>query len=173
MFNLTEKIHPNRPLTDIETQEILTLTDKDITKQKIIELFAQKANTQARFNTYDTMVIPVGYWRNEKPINTTVGKFVFNVFIVKPNFFSLMNYHNEEMNGDNFESFETELSSLLMDGKINTDQFGDYLNRVQWLGFGFVPILSPSASFEMTRPLDVVMKRKKELLEQYKEELKG
>ena len=47
----------------------------------------------------------------------------------------------------------------------------DYLNRVQWLGFTFSEVVSPSMSYNVFVPLDKVDKRKEELFKQYEKEL--
>lgn len=172
------QLKKSRALNEAEIKEILALTPSDITRSKVIGLFGStKESPVPRFHTNDYFTLYKKDWNNlpdgAQQIKTTVGRYVFNTFIVKPFLDKHIPYQNDVLNGDGFKKFENKVTALLLDDVITTKQFADYLNRIEWLGFSFTTILCPSTNIEFTKPLASVKKRKKELLEEHKEDLKG
>lgn len=173
--NTDFKLKRSRALNEDEIKEVLSLRPEDITRTKIIDLFAVEKDHKPRFNPNDYFTLYKKDWNNLESdrIETTIGRYVFNIFIIKPFLEKHIPYVNETLDGDGFKKLEDRITALLLDDIITTKQFADYLNRVEWLGFSFTPILCPSTNVTFTKPLASVTKRKKELLEQYKDELKG
>lgn len=153
---------------------------ENINRQMVIDTFAKKftkgkdgkVEVKARLNSTDKIVIPKGtYHNNPSPISTTVGKYFFNVFFISPHFYDIFGYINEPINAGKFEDIERVLSKQLLDDKIKTEHFIQYLNDVQWFGFSFNNIFVSSMSQRTTVPLDSVAREKKKLIKQHEAEL--
>jgi hypothetical protein len=128
-----------------DKQYLLSLKPEDITYELGMQLFADHVKkvdgkvveVKSRFETYDTFVLRAGEYTNKEDIVTTVGSFIFNKFIIEPRFAEFLGYVNDEINSDGLKSLENKLSKLLLEDKINTAAFADYIDRIQWLGMQF------------------------------------
>ena len=88
--NITE-FNKNEITKDNLVNEILLITDKDVTSSLIMNLFGSFGG-QALCHHYDTFEIPVGgykfkkgekYVSNKEPITTTFGIWIFNIFFFR------------------------------------------------------------------------------------------
>ena len=135
-----------------DKQFLLSLKPEDITYELGMQLFADHVKKidgkiveeKSRFEPHDTFLLRKGEYINKEDIVTTVGSFIFNKFIIEPRFAEHLGYNNEVINSDGLKDLEEKLSKLLLDDKITTDDFGDYLNRIQWLGMQFHEPLAAS-----------------------------
>lgn len=159
-----------KKLNKAETDEILAIQEKDITSSLLKRLFANTRKGR-RFNPSDTFILPKGIMKVEKDTETTVGRYIFNRFIIEPFMINYMPYVNEPVTGDKLTDIESRMSECLMDDLITTKQYIDYINRVSWLGYAPNDYLTPSVSLATIKPVDSVMKRKEELVRKHKEEL--
>lgn len=159
---------------------LLSLKPEDITYELGMNLFADHiekredgkiVEVKSRFEPYDTFLLKKGEYMNKEDIVTTVGSFIFNKFIIEPRFGELLGYNNDVIDADGLKSLENKLSELLLEDKINTTDFGDYLNRIQWLGMQFHEPLAASFTMRGLKPNAKVLKRRDELVKQNKEAL--
>ena len=66
------------PLND--AKEILALNRDDITMDLMREFFAcHIGENEPKYNTYDKITLPAGRFYNKEAIETTIGKFIFNI----------------------------------------------------------------------------------------------
>ena len=83
----------SKTITDKQDIDMLVnLTEDDITKSLVIELFGD-FNQYQKFNPYDIITIPVGGYggklpngqekRNKNAFTTTVGRFIFNKYFIE------------------------------------------------------------------------------------------
>lgn len=162
-----------------DKQYLLSLKPEDITYELGMQLFADHVKkvdgkvveVKSRFETYDTFVLKAGEYTNKEDIVTTVGSFIFNKFIIEPRFAEFLGYVNDEINSDGLKSLENKLSKLLLEDKINTTDFADYFDRIQWLGMQFHEPLAASFTMRGLKPIPKVVKRREELIKQNKEAL--
>jgi hypothetical protein len=159
-------------LKESDVKYLLSIKSDDIDKKLIISLFANKKKSNARFKPNDKFILPAGNFKLKENITTTVGRYIFNRFIIEPDFLDIFGYVNETITGGKLGDIESVLSQSLMDDKITVDAFGTYLNKIQWLGFSFTDMFSPSLSYSTVVPLEKVNKRKEELLKEHEEDLK-
>ena len=160
-----------------DKQFLLSLKPEDITYELGMRLFAdhvQKVDgkiieVKSRFEPHDTFLLRKGEYINDKDVVTTVGSFIFNKFIIEPRFAEHLGYNNEVINADGLKSLEEKLSKLLLDDKITTDDFGDYLNRIQWLGMQFHEPLAASFTMRGLKPVPSIVKRREQLIKENKE----
>ena len=168
-----------RRITAEEKEYLLSLKPEDITYELGMQLFADHVRKvdgkiiqeKSKFEPDDRFVLKAGEYMNDKDIVTTVGSFIFNKFIIEPKFGELLGYNNNVIDADGLKDLESQLSKLLLDDKITTTDFGDYLDRIQWLGMQFHEPLAASFTMRGLKPVPAVMKRKAELVKENKEAL--
>lgn len=166
-----------RRITQEEKDYLLSLKPEDITYELGMSLFAdhvQKLNgkiitQKSRFEPDDRFLLRKGEYINNEDVITTVGSFIFNKFMIEPRFAEHLGYINTVIDSGGLKDVEKKLSKLLLEDKINTMDFGDYLNRVQWLGMQFHEPLAASFTMRGLKPVPAVMKRKAELVKQNKD----
>lgn len=118
-------------LSEKDVQELLSLTPNDITKDLMISYFAYTKKGNPRFKTNDKFIMPKGTMGVKEDTTTTVGRFIYNKFIIEPRFIDLLGYRNQTFTGGDIEDMEAELAEALMNDKIKPEDFIDYLNRIQ------------------------------------------
>ena len=169
----------SRRITPEEKAYLLSLKPEDITYELGMELFADHikkvdgkiVQVKSKFETDDRFLLKAGEYINKEDIITTVGSFIFNKFIIEPRFAQHLGYNNNVIDADGLKDLESQLSKLLLDDKITTTDFGDYFDRIQWLGMQFHEPLSASFTMRGLKPNQKVMKRKAELVKENKEAL--
>lgn len=166
-------------ISEQDKQYLLSLKPEDITYELGMQLFAdhvkkvdgQVIEVKSRFEPHDYFKLNAGEYINKETIITTVGSFIFNKFIIEPRFAEFMDYNNEVINSDGLKDLENKLSKLLLEDKITTTDFADYLDRIQWLGMQFHEPLAASFTMRGLKPIPKVVKRREELIKQNKEAL--
>lgn len=169
----------SKRISDQDKQYLLSLKPEDITYNLGMQLFADHVSkvdgkivsNKSRFEPTDYFLLKKGEYMNDKDIVTTVGSFIFNKFVIEPRFAELIGYNNEVIDSDGLKDLESKLSKLLLDDKITTIDFGDYLNRIQWIGMQFHEPLAASFTMRGLKPNVKVAKRKAELIKQNREAL--
>ena len=162
-----ERLSLARFLMEEEINYLLKLTDDDVTKSNMIRWFAIQRKTQPMFSPQDKFRLPKGKLHNDTDIITSVGKYIFNLFIISP-FQGKINYVNEPITKKRLEDLEAQISQLVLDEIIPCDWFIDYLNRIQWFGYIGVDFITPALTEGLIIPNEVVKKRKEELIKQNK-----
>ncbi|MBO4735397.1 MAG: hypothetical protein J5614_03285 [Paludibacteraceae bacterium] len=158
-------------LNDEQVKEILNIKDENITKSLFIELFGRtESHIEPRYNPNDWFMLKAGDIENFKdkvPIKTTVGRFLFNIFLNTSIFGKTFPYFN----GTNYTKFDDIVVDAILEDKITIDQMNTYQTKKNWLGFTPVEILVPGMSMETMMPNPIIQKRKKELFKQYEKEI--
>lgn len=168
-----------RRISEEEKRNLMALKPEDITYELGMQLFADHVkkvdgkveHIKSQFEPTDYFNLKAGEYFNRTDIETTVGSFIFNKFIIEPLFAQHIDYVNWELTDGGLGKLEGILSQLLLEDKINTTEFGDYLDRVQWMGMQFHEPLAASFTMKGLKPLDSVVKRRDELIEENKEAL--
>ena len=166
-----------RRISEEEKQYLLSLKPEDINYELGMELFAdhvevingKPVEVKSKFEPTDTFMLKAGEYINKEDVRTTVGKFIFNKFIVEPLFAEHVGYVNQQITDGGLGDFEGKLSQLLLDDVITTEIFGDYLNRVQWLGMQFHEPLAASFTMRGLKPVDKIVKERDRLIKENKE----
>ena len=162
--------HIQKP-SDVE--EILALThEKACEKSLIMDWFADFGNGP-RFNTYDTIDIPKGYYgsskKNKNQFTTTIGLWVFNKSFIEP-FSNIIGYINEPITDDVYGDINRQLSYALLEEKITIDQLKDFITQTQII-MSCASAICPSHTMDMLLLTNKAEKKKKELEKKYKEGL--
>jgi len=152
-------------------KELSNLKSDDITKDKLLDLFGVIGNKKyPKYHTNDVLIIEANKLYNKNKIETTVGRYIYNLFVLEK-LLPHIGYQNLPLNKSNIGKIDNRLSELLLEGKITSETFIDYLNRVEWISFACSYFLSVGFTTKLVKPFPIVEKRKKELLKEHSEDL--
>ncbi|WPH64295.1 viral RNA polymerase beta-prime subunit [Staphylococcus phage vB_StaM_PB50] len=164
MVNMT---YDKKDLSEKEISTLLSIKKEDITLDKLKELFAFRQNTQPMFNPSDRFKLKKDLVYNSKDERTTVGRYIFNKFILDNKIGPIIGYMNKDMGGSGVGNLQSELSSLLLNDVITTKDMNMYIDKLQWLGFSIAGFINSSLTTTMMVAPDKVKQKKEELLEKY------
>ena len=126
-------------VSENDKQYLLSLKPEDLTLGNMVSMLGDLRDNDAdptvakikksRFNTVDTMTLmPSEYFVKEKT-NTTVGKFIYNKYIVeKLGLQEVLGYVNWELTDSGNAKLEAILSEALLTDKITTETYANYIN---------------------------------------------
>lgn len=162
-----------RSLTPEEVKELFSLTSKDITAKRMRDYFAATETAEARFNTFDTILLPVGKLFNRESVQTTIGRYIFNMFCLPEGFLKKYGYQNIVIDKKGIGDLETRIGQMLFNDELTTEDVAGYLDRTEWLSFNIAYFMVPSLNYNITVPFDDVIKERDALFEKYKKELEA
>jgi len=162
-----------RQLNINETNEILSLEEKDITMSLLKDYFAVRmGQDKPRFNTFDTLFLPTGKLFNEERILTTVGRYLFNAYVIPKKYLKKFGYQNIVFDADSTGGMESNLSYMLLQDEITSKEYAQYLDRGEWMTMGTAYFLSLTMDYDINVPIPEVIKLRDELFEKYKDDIK-
>ena len=162
-----------RTLTPEESRKIFSLKRKDITGRLLKDFFAIKgSNKKAKFNTFDKILLPRGKFYNTKEIETTIGRYLFNFFVLPPTFLKKEGYQDTEMTSGELSKIESKMGYMLLDDKLPIKEYVEYLNNGEWISLNTIPFLTPSYNLDFNIPDKEVLQKRDELFSQYSNEIK-
>jgi hypothetical protein len=118
-----------RFLDEKERYEILSLKPDDITQKKLVELFAATSKGDARFNTNDKFNLPTNKFYNKNSIDTTIGKYLFNMFALPESYLKKYGYNNSPMNSKNLGKQETNMADMILTGELKPEDYIIYMRK--------------------------------------------
>lgn len=160
-----------KSLTQTDINYLLSIKSEDIDLDLLKDLLAYRANKNPRFDIKDTFILRKGLLKNNEDIKTTVGKYLFNKFIVDSPECKYFNYINYPMTQKAIEKMENKMAAYLLEDKITVDDFANYLNKMIWLGYSMTNFLTASMSLNIILPNKKVEERKNELIEKNKSKI--
>jgi hypothetical protein len=162
-----------RKLNQTETAEILSLERSEVNMSLLKDYFAASLKRkEPRFNTFDTFTLPKGKLFNAEAVETTVGRYVFNMYVIPEPYLKKFGYQNVVYNTDNIGDMEEKMSYMIIQDEMSTREFAGYLDRAEWLTMGTAYFLSPTMDYDINVPLPEVIKRREELFRKYADEIK-
>jgi ribosomal protein L31 len=158
-------------LNETQTKEILSIKDSHITKELFLRLFGKtEASPTPKYSPNDSFVLKKGdisIFNEKTPIVTTIGRYIFNIFLNESCFKKVLPYFN----GFKFNDYDIQVTYALLEDLITVKDYGVYQTKQNWLGYTPTEILVPGLTFNMICPNPIVMKRKQELLAIHAKEL--
>ena len=161
-------------------QELLKLKSKDLTINKIAELFGNTVSMkdknnkksvfdvkQPKFNPQAKFTLQAGEYINKETITTSVGIFLFNKLMVEGMLEDVVpgGYYNEICNKSKFGKLTDMVAEAIMSQKIQIKPtVVDWLNAYEFWGLGLVSIFATSYSMETIIPNKQLEEMKKQLL---------
>lgn len=166
-------------MSSLIKDQILQAPIEKIGKTFLEELFAayhdniSNENKQSAFNpTEEFTLTHEEYPYVQGKVDTTAGMLFFNRYVLeRTHIIEVLGYWNQVIDRDGLESLTAEVNNLALLDKITMEQLGQYIDSRDRLGFWSAAFLSVALSPGLVRPMENVEKRKRELFEQYKEQL--
>lgn len=162
-----------RTLTAQETAEILNLKKQDINSKLMRDYFSVKlGKSTSRFNTFDVFSLPKDHLFNKEAIRTTVGRYIFNLYVIPEKYLRKYGFQNIVFDADSLKDIQSQLATMLLNDEISSYEYIYFLDHGEWLGMNTAYYLVPSLTSDFIRPLDSVKKKRDELFDKYKDEIK-
>lgn len=143
---------------------LLNLKADDVDADTIKSLLANTVDGDAPFDTTDSFVLPKGRYYNKENVTTTVGRYIFNLVTLTERTGPHVGYINFPVNGSGMGKIEAKMSDLLMNDIISVEDYSNWIDRLQWLGFSISDYVSPPLTTDLLVLPEKVKKRKQELL---------
>lgn len=160
-------------------KELLAIKSKDLTINKIAELFGRTTSMkdkgkksvfdvrEPKFNPQAKFTLQAGEYINKETVNTTVGIFLFNKLMVEGMLEDVVpgGYYNEIVDKKKFSKLTDMVAAAIMSQKIQIKPtVADFLNANEFWGLGLVSIFATSYSMETIVPNKELEAKKVELL---------
>lgn len=167
---MDNKVEYSRELNEKEIDEILSLSTKQITEDLFIDYFANRASHEARFHTNDYFKLPKGTLFNETEELTTIGRYIWNLFVLEYDILKIIGYQNYAMGKKGLGKIASIMSKLLLEDIITAARYIQYLDKVDFM-YGLVKYLGPSLTLDFIKPTPKAQAKKEELCSKYEKEL--
>lgn len=158
-----------------DIEEILSISNDRASEKSLLMDFFGDFGKGARFNTYDTIIIPKGVFgvkkKNKNSFKTTVGLWVFNKGFIEP-FSEILGYINETINSNKYDDINQKLTYALLENKITIDQLKEFIMKSQII-MSCASALCPSHTEELLLLTTKAEVKKKELEKKYSNGLKN
>jgi len=160
-------------------KQILSMKYTDITRTFLKDNFCKlydketKKVKNPKYNFNDKVVLEVNELRNKEKLTTTLGRLVFNKFIVADGLEKIFGYINKPIDKKQLKNFEEEISNALLDGRISSEEISRYYDRIQWLSLTMHSVFCGSFTEKTVAPDPSIIKYKDELFKKYADDLKG
>lgn len=179
-FSLTKNPGKNsRRILSTEKEMLLNLKSEDITFDLLVDFFSDCRNgdkiKKSKFKPNDIMTLNKKDYFNKTDIETTVGRFILNKYLIeKLGFTEITGYVNEELTDSKYHKcIEDVITVALREDRITIQQMKDYINYRDWLGFQGTALITPSFTPNVLKMPKEVKKLKTELLKTHKKELEN
>ena len=178
-YNMTRDKPAGGVLSNELKKELLALKSKDLTINKIAELFGNTTKLdrkskksvfdvkEPKFNPRAKFTLQAGEYINRETITTSVGIFLFNKLMVEGMLEDVVpgGYYNEICDKKRFEKLTDMVAAAIMSQKIQIKPtVVDFLNAYEFWGLGLVAVFAPSYSMETIVPNKELEAKKNELL---------
>ena len=178
-YNMTRDKPSGGILSNELKKELLALKSKELTINKIADLFGKTTSMNSKdkksvfdvkepkFNPQAKFTLQAGEYINKETITTTVGIFLFNKLLIEGLLEDVVpgGYYNEICNKKNFSKLTDMVASAIMSQKIQIKPtLVDFLNANEFWGLGLVAIFGTSYSMETIVPNKQLEAKKAELL---------
>lgn len=158
-----------------DVEEILSLTRERASRKSLIMDWFGDFGKGPRFNPYDIIEIPKGYYgttkKNKNKFKTTVGLWVFNKSFIEP-FSDILGYVNETVDADKYGEINSTLSYALLENKITVQQLKDFIMQSQIL-MSCASAICPSHTMDMLLLTNKAEIKKKQLEKENAEGIKN
>jgi hypothetical protein len=161
-----------RMLSDKERFEILSLKPDDITQKKLVELFAATNKGESKYEPNDRFILETNHKvYNKSPIETTVGRYIFNMFCLPESYLKKYGYCNTILSGGGLSKEETRMTDMTLTQEMKPEDFLIYMRKAEWMSGAMVAYLSPSFDLATVDNIPEVMTMKENLNREYADKI--
>lgn len=164
-------IKKGRQISEDNIKFLINLHEHDINLPLLVDLFAFTKNKQPQFLTNDFFILPVKTLYNDKPEATNVGRFIFNKLILNDKLGEIFGYINKPISNKVLNELLTKLDDAMLEDKINANDYSEFLDKADWLGFSITKFLAPSCNYSSLHCPEEITNLKKKLFEDNKKEI--
>ena len=143
---------------------LLSIKHDEMDAEAIKQLLAFKNGGDAIFDPTDKFTLPKNKLYNKEDIETTVGRYIFNMVTLTERTGPHVGYINFPVNGSGMGKIEGKMSDLLMNDIISVEDYSDWIDRLQWLGFSISDYVSPPLTTDLLILPDKVRAEKEKIL---------
>ena len=143
---------------------LLSIKHDEMDAEAIKNLLAFKNGGDAIFDPTDKFILPKYKLYNKEDIETTVGRYIFNMVTLTERTGHHVGYINFPVNGSGMGKIESKMSDLLMNDIISVDDYSDWIDRLQWLGFSISDYVNPPLTTDLLTLPDKVRAEKEKIL---------
>lgn len=180
-----EEISQSNVTKDNLADYLFTITKDDINYNTMMNIFGDFNNSRLA-NSYDLLEVPAHMFSfytdkektktvsNQTKFITTVGLYIYNIFLRDFNFSRLFEegYINKTLDDHGVGDIEQVISYALIEDEITTDDLREWEDLQQWL-MPFETILTPNYTEKYLTCTKVINKKKEELLKKYAKEVEA
>lgn len=159
-------------LSEEKVNLLFSYKPEDINRVLIEEKFCNIDDKPAYFNVTDIITLPKNKLGNPSTIETTVGRYIVNLFLFHPIFTNIVGYINKPFDKDVMTSFLDIITEKLLNEEVSTSDMGKLLDRINWMGFSLASYFNTNVTLNSLKPLKKVMKARDELTKKYAKEIK-
>jgi len=161
--------NPKRRLTPDEVKELLSLKEENIDAQLLRDYFAAHLGREARFNTYDEFLLPPNTLFNKQAIETTIGRYIINLFCFPKTYLKKKGYMNTTLTKSAMGKIDGEIARMLLDDEMSVEEYTNFLNNIEWFSMGTAYYISPTMDFDINKPIPEIQKLKDKLFDENRE----
>jgi len=168
-----DSIIKGKNLSQEEVRDLMVLGPTDITLKKLEELFAFKKSKPPKYNFSDYFVLEAGKCYNDKAETTTVGRYIFNKFILTKELGPKIKYMNYPLTDKKLGALQNKVARLFLEDKITAQENFDFMDRLNWYSFSIAYFTNSSLAvdFVMTNPK--IKESKKKMIEKNANEIEN
>lgn len=171
------RVNPKKTLSKEEVEYLLSIHPDDITLNLLQELFSDtydrktKKRKPSKFNTYDEFTLEANQYFNKEKVLTNCGLFILNKYLIEKELSQLVGYVNDPFTSRVIGTIQSKLDGVLLEDKIKTEVYINYLNRLCWIAFTFNTEVCTSLTINGMKELPEIKKAKAEFIKNNKEDL--
>lgn len=119
-------------LEEIEQYDFKNKTNKELLFENFTKVFNKESKKvyEPKFKFSDKITIKF----NNKNIDTTIGRLIFNKFTLPDIYLNNIGYCNDELTKKRVGGLISDLSNLVLSKKLSEKDYADFLDRIGWLG---------------------------------------
>lgn len=153
---------------------LINISEEEMGTQFMMETFGE-FNEKCRFHPYDTFVVPIGAFgndkkKNKKPCLTTVGIWIFNKFFIEKDLLDYLGYVNYEVDKKKFSKLVAKITDGVMEDELDIMVLDRFLQKSQKL-MPMCTVLTPNHTKTFLNCTKEINKRKKVLAKKYEKEI--
>lgn len=169
-------------ISDVDKKELLGLNSKTLTFDVMNDLLGsfekrvngKLTNIPPRFNPTDIFTLTPSEYFVDKVTETTVGKFLYNKFIVEyVGLENVLGYVNWAMSSSGINKVDGILAQALLEDKMPISKFKEYINRRTHLGNAMHAVICPSLTMNVIKTPKDIVKEKERLINENREKLES
>jgi len=167
-------IYLGKVLSEKEIDYLFKLNPDDIDKHLMVELFANTEKSKAKYDPTDSFTLPAKKFYNKTSEVTTIGRFIVNKVLFSEKILENIGYQNHAFDSDFLDDVIFKNLSILLDKNIiTTEEYMEFIDKANWLGFSCNTFLVASLTPEIYTLPPKTAKLKEKLIKENEEAFKN